>query len=62
MKTKQNKRNWIQEALKTKCLKLHYQGQMPRQNKMKDIIGEVTVQLHSSGAQHWAGKVGGATS
>lgn len=24
----------------TKCLKLHYQEQMPHQNKMKDIRGE----------------------
>lgn len=45
------KTNWIQEAFKTKCLKLYYQGQMPHQNKMKDIIGEITVQLYSFGSQ-----------
>lgn len=46
------KKNWIQEAFKIKCLKLHYQGQMPHQNKMKDIRGETTVQLHSLGSRH----------
>lgn len=28
------------KSTETKCLKLHYQEQMPHQNKMKDIRGE----------------------
>lgn len=28
-------------STKTKCLKLHYQEQMPHQNKMKDIGGKI---------------------
>lgn len=43
MKTKQHTHTFTKldtKSTTTKCLKLHYQEQMPHQNKMKDIRGE----------------------